>query len=459
MKRPRGLRARLALTFAGFGALLAATSGGLIYMVFHDSEDAVQERLLRAELDGLRSAGMPAPGEAARLTRYLAAYRGLGAVPESLRGSLAGLEPGMHELGDGTFAEDSAGSYHVVVERLKGGDLLYVVHDTTAFEASEELSASLLAGILTSVGLVAVIGAALGGTVARTVVRPVETLADVVRAGLPEAVPDRIDPRAYPEEVALLADALREATARVRAAAERERQFASNASHELRTPVTVIRGAAELLEALPEAASPRVHRPLERILRATVAMEEIVEVFLLLARDDEVRTGRREVPLRDLVEDVVDQHRRLASPGVVVEVQVPDGIRLAAPERVLSIVLGNLLANALLRTDRGRVEVRWQEGVVAVEDTGPGMPPHLLERVTDRHVRGEWGGHGLGLAIVRTLCERCGWRLRLESAEGIGTTARLEFEGRPVPPGPPGSSPSPTALHDLSAELRVQREG
>jgi signal transduction histidine kinase len=250
-----------------------------------------------------------------------------------------------------------------------------------------------------------------------------------VRAHGPDATELEVSPADYPAEVKTLAQALHDAFARITAFVERERQFTANASHELRTPVTVIAGAVELLEARPDAGEPSLARPLQRLRRATAAMEETIEIFLLLAREDAVATTGPPVALRVVAEDVVDQlHHLIGDLPVVVEIDIPPTAHLAADQRVLRIVLGNLVRNALQRTERGQVRIAATEAGLEVSDTGPGIPAEILDRVTGRGVRGSSGGHGLGLAIVRTLCDRCGWRLSISSAEGEGTRITLQFD-------------------------------
>lgn len=424
----QGLQRRLVLVFAGFGLVLAVLSGGLLYAVFHDSEDAVQRRYLTAQLEHyLEHHGGDAPDRIV-LDRFVTVYRGFNALPEPLRRELEPLDVGFHEIGEAWLAADSAGAFQVLVAETAAGEPLVLTLDATPFEATEDVSVSLLGAIGLAVAMVVIVGAALGATVARSIVRPVVRLADRVRDGVAgdPAVP--LDPTAYPAEVGTLAQALRDAFDRIAAFVERERQFTSNASHELRTPVTVIAGATELLAARPDASDPSLARPLERIRRATTAMEEIIEVFLLLAREDAVRVAGPPVPLRAVVEDVVDHlHHLVETRPVEVAVDVPREVRVAASERVLAIVLGNFVRNALQRTESGQVVIRGDAVGLTVADTGPGIPTHLLDRVTGRGVRGPAGGYGLGLAIVRILCERCGWGLDIDSVEGEGTRIVLRF--------------------------------
>jgi signal transduction histidine kinase len=214
---------------------------------------------------------------------------------------------------------------------------------------------------------------------------------------------------------------------RLRGFMVRERQFTANASHELRTPVTVIRGASELLEAQIGDREPALRKPLARIQRAVAAMEETIEVFLALARETELTELAGECCPAEIAAEVVEQHRRLLEDRpVAVVVQVPESLRIEAPPRALAIVLGNLVANAFRRTLRGSVTLKWQDEHLEVVDTGPGIPEHLADNATERHLS-SGHGYGLGLSIVTALCERFGWRLELVGAPGTGARAILHL--------------------------------
>lgn len=428
MRRQTGLRRRLASSFALFGACLAVLYGTLVVVVFHQSEDGVQERILHRELLHLLERG-GAAGAAEPVSRFVTAYRGIEAVPEPLRARLAPLEPGLHELREGFPGGRTWGDYHVEVTDLGAGRRLYLVLDSSELEAGAQRELGLLKAVGTGFVIVLAVGIGTGRAVAGSVVRPVEELAELARSVPPEELGDRIRSERYAGEVGLLARTLREALLRVRAFVERERQFTANASHELRSPVAVIKGAAELLGAHPGSSEPAIRRPLERILRATTNLEETISVFLLLAREESIRPSPGGCPLRTAAEQAVEAHQRLLEgKPVEVEIRVAADIRIDAPEQVLLIVLGNLVSNAFQRIASGRVTIDGDEAGVAVRDTGPGIPPDLVGKVLERHARGPTSaGHGLGLSIVRTLCDRCGWDLEIASVEGEGTRATLLF--------------------------------
>ena len=235
----------------------------------------------------------------------------------------------------------------------------------------------------------------------------------------------------------LLARALEASTERSRAFLERERRFTRDASHELRSPVTVVRGAAELLSGLPEAESPRVRRPLDRIRRAADDMSRLIDAFLWLAREEELSAKSELRSLERTAAEAVERHRHLLDgKPVELELEVEPDAEVRAPEGVLGIVLGNLLANACFFTQEGRIRIHGDATALHVDDAGPGIPEERRQEVLAPHEHDPASrGFGLGLAIVRDLCERFGWRLELGDAPATGsepprgTRATVRFPG------------------------------
>lgn len=218
-----------------------------------------------------------------------------------------------------------------------------------------------------------------------------------------------------------------------RDAAARERDFTRDASHELRTPLTVIRVASDLI-AHDAGLSPASRRSLARIQDAVAGMEAVIDALLFLARCEQTPLEVEDVPVRDVVERELErigpmlQHKQLALRREIEAEPV-----LHAPPRILQVMLGNLLANAVRFTDAGGVVVRLREDRVEVEDTGIGMDAATLARAFEPFYRGEgeqYVGSGLGLSIAHRLGQRCGWPLRLDSTPGHGTRASILF-GRP----------------------------
>jgi len=244
-----------------------------------------------------------------------------------------------------------------------------------------------------------------------------------------ELAPDRL-PGELQGEARQLAAALHLLAKRIGQYVTRERNFTRDASHELRTPLTVIRMASDMALGTPDL-DPRLQRSLGRIQRAGRDMEAVVEAFLILAREVDVEPQAEWFEVADIVRyEVASAREVLDDRPVSLEVEVIDDIPLLAPPRVTHVVISNLLRNACAYTDSGRIRVEVGNGKVVVSDTGIGMSPEALAKVFEPFFRAEPGRHhgsGLGLPIVRRLCERFGWRIDLESTAGQGTTATVNF--------------------------------
>ena len=222
------------------------------------------------------------------------------------------------------------------------------------------------------------------------------------------------------------------------------KDFVANASHELRSPLTVIAGYLDNL-AEDSALDAGWQAPVAEMRRQTDRMREIVDSLLELSR---LEAAGGEAPLErvDIAGLVAFLKRDLMS-GIVkpssfeVEIVGP-AVVLGAPPEIHSIV-ANLLNNAVKYTpEGGRVAVHWHVddagGHLAVTDTGIGIAPEHLPRLTERFYRVDpgrsrkQGGTGLGLAIVKHALQRHGGTLEIASTEGKGSTFTCHFPPRRV---------------------------
>lgn len=268
-------------------------------------------------------------------------------------------------------------------------------------------------------------------------IAPVGWLADAVACWDPRDPDARaVAPRNLPDDASIevrhLSAALSGLAERVGDFVERERDFTRDASHELRTPVTVVRVACDLLLA-DETLTARQRRSLTRIQQAGRDMEAVIDAFLILAREADVQPQSDAFDVMDVVHEEVERVRPLiAGKSVIIDVSHTDPPRLYAPRRVLNVMLGNLLSNAAHFTDSGEIHVSVSHDRIEVRDTGIGMSAASLERAFDPFWRVDMNreeGKGMGLSIVRRLGERFGWPVTLASVEGQGTQATIRFLG------------------------------
>ena len=246
-----------------------------------------------------------------------------------------------------------------------------------------------------------------------------------VTAFKPENLPGDAD-----QEVRVLARAISAFAERLDAFVTRERNFTRDASHELRSPLTVIRIAAEMLLTEQELA-PKAKSSVLRILRAVDDMEELTEAFLILARESEQGLSKEPVCLNDVVTEELDRARLLIDDKPV-ELHCSADCRLVTTgsDKVLSVLIGNLVRNAANYTDAGRINVHIQKGEIAIEDSGVGIPKQQMEQVFKPFFRGSAtrpSGHGVGLTIVKRLSDRFGWPVAIDSTENVGTRVIVRF--------------------------------
>lgn len=233
-------------------------------------------------------------------------------------------------------------------------------------------------------------------------------------------------------------------------------EFVATASHELRSPLTSIKGFVELLQNSPESMSHRQKEFVEIILKSTDRLTELVGDLLDVARieADRVELNRRPLDVGEAVREVAElMGPRIAEKDQQLSVYVAPTlpIALADAARVRQII-ANLLTNAHLYTGRGgsiqvRVEPERAWVQIAVRDNGVGMTKEQSERVFERFYRAREGGasspgSGLGLSIVKSLVELHDGRIEVESEPGKGSTFRVLL---------PAAVPGPDLARSLEA--------
>jgi signal transduction histidine kinase len=340
----------------------------------------------------------------------------------ALPASLASLPEGVHEV------EIGGREIHVAVARF-GADRIYRSYD---YSAAEKKFRRGMDALLAGTALFLLPSVWLAYWLSGLLVRQVGGLARQVK-DLRSGAASAIDPASYDErEVAGLAEAVNDYHHRMAAMVEREKEFTANVSHELRTPLTRIRTSCELLEPVAGALDAKSRRRLLQIEQAAEDMHALVECLLALARD-ETRTVGPPVRLAELVGAIVERYaERLDKQAVRIVVDVAADACIHANAPALGIVLSNLVDNALRHTQDGEIRVAYRDGMLSVDDTGSGIAADALPHVFERFYRAPGGrgdGFGIGLAIVKKICERCGWQIEVHSAEGAGTHVLLGLKG------------------------------
>jgi signal transduction histidine kinase len=302
----------------------------------------------------------------------------------------------------------------------------YMRYDYTQEALTQrQMLAALGAAVFLFTGLAWVIGV----WSSSRVISPLTELARRVEGLSSRENPEKLAPYFARDEVGELAFALDDYAARMTSLVTRDREFNADVSHELRTPLAVISGAAELLLANPELPG-KMRQRLERIERAALQCADLTAALLLLSRNER---GSGNTDVHKLCLALAEANRaQLGNRPIEILVELRNSLMVNAPEAVISVALGNLLGNACKYTAEGEVRVIIDSDRVQIEDTGHGLSAedasHLFERGYRGSSAGGTSGGGIGLSIVRRLCELYGWTVSIAPRAERGAVATLVFE-------------------------------
>jgi len=289
--------------------------------------------------------------------------------------------------------------------------------------------------------IAALAGAALAGIAAlflsRRIAGPVHRVAEAARTLARGTRPEPV-PVGGAAELATLALAFNDLAEQLTRAQEAERSFLLSVSHELKTPLTAIRGWTE---ALSEGAVD-ANEAAETVAAESARLERLVRDLLDLARMNrtDFSVHPSDVDLAEVAADAVRRYQQQAAAFGVSLVAFSDGSApaVADADRALQVV-SNLVENALRLTPRGgEVRVVTAPGILRVEDTGPGLQPEERARAFERfYLHERYGrerpvGTGLGLAIVKELTEAMGGRVEVVSEPGRMTAFTVLLPTAPV---------------------------
>ena len=410
---------RIVIAFVLMTVVVSGSFSLGIAAVVHFVEDQLITKELHGKLSTVLHEDIKA-GRAPRLdarTRFFASNSAGQPIPERF----ADFSEGLTEI------EDEYEAAYVYLTEIN--DVRYMLlQEQQEFEDREEILFSVvLAGFLLSI----VCAWVLGAIMARQVMEPVARLAGQVRH--PDQLASRMAPLApayADDEIGYLATAFDSTIGQLQRSIERERLFTSDVSHELRTPLMVISTSCELL--LENQLHDGQHVQIERIARAARDMNELVRTFLILARSGP--TDGAEVDTITLGEVAREQAEfwdaAVRAKGLDFEL-IDEGADTAGHNPTfLRTVMANLLRNAVHYTAQGTVRLVLEHDGFRIEDTGMGIPAHEQEHIFQPFIRGSAArgeGLGLGLSLVKRICEHNGWNIFSASNQEAGTCFKVSF--------------------------------
>ena len=265
-------------------------------------------------------------------------------------------------------------------------------------------------------------------------------IADILAAREPSSVYRKLEGRDYnlrftfkeQSSVLLITDVTESM-----AAARSKNDFIANVTHEMNTPLTSIRGFAELIAegGIPPERIPGVAKT---IIKQSDRLSNLIRSIINFSAIDSDELPDYEVDLTELVRETISSFEpKLSQKNISLKLDIANGVRVMSRRERLLEIFNNLVSNAIrYNKEGGTLTVTLTGGehpALAVADTGVGIAEEDKDRIFDRFYtvdkshNGGGGGFGLGLAIVKKLCKRAGWKLSVESELGVGTEFKIEF--------------------------------
>jgi len=309
------------------------------------------------------------------------------------------------------------------------------------FEAALSISSpqTVAGGVAAALGAAGLLVVFLGSLVsiwaARGSLAPLREMAAAARAISLASPGKRMTYDGPPDELGTLADALNAMLDRLEHAYAEQRRFVADASHELRTPVAIVRGNVELLRSGKLAGADALES-LEMIDSESSRMSRLLDELLSLARLEGAARVFQPLEARTILDEAAARVRMLGDR--VIEIEGPSGLWTSGDPDLLDQALLNVLKNAVAHTSDGAhitlvCEADAKHVRLSVTDDGPGIPESELARIFDRFYRAQGprpsdsGGAGLGLAIAQRLVDLHGGTIRAENVPGAGARFTIEL--------------------------------
>ena len=317
-----------------------------------------------------------------------------------------------------TFQFEDDSEFSVFAQQAMTDDGLAIVYAIEDIDATEwdDTEFAIFQIVVSSLGFfIAVIAAIFIIKMARRISTPLSILADKLEQNEKRQYAELFIEGELSLELKQMLASVNSYRARIQDALTREQAFTRYVSHELRTPMTVIRGSTSVLRKLDD---DKVQKQVNRIENAVIEMEQLVHTFLLMARNEDDVQSRVDVS-EDVMENIISDYRlTVLANQVSFHYALQCDFTLNAQPLLFAAVVKNLLNNAINCTVNGKVDLFISPQRIDVIDNGVGL---------DAKPRG-YEGFGIGLNIVRDICEKYQWQFLIENNAGGGCTASVVFE-------------------------------
>ncbi len=331
----------------------------------------------------------------------------------------------MAQLADGVTHDIKSGdkAFHVMVAPV-GDDRAYFRYDITEIERSEELLEIIL--VIAWVVLL-VIMFVIARILSKKLSGPIQQLSQELSRINPDERGIQLSHRFEDDEVGRIAQAFDSYTQKMDSYVEKQMAFAAMASHELRSPLTIVQTSADLISSRHD--DPDIQPQLEKISRASANMANMIHALLAVTRDQPTRDGQQQVALLPLIDEIVEgMAPEIIAKNISVENTIAPDTCIESDKTLITVVLTNLIKNAVKHGQQSSIRIEMQGPLLTITDSGLGIDSAELQHIFDFGYRGQNSqGYGVGLYISKLICEHQGWLLELSPNPDGGIVAKVRF--------------------------------
>ncbi|MDO4534360.1 MAG: HAMP domain-containing sensor histidine kinase [Clostridium perfringens] len=330
---------------------------------------------------------------------------------------------------------------YMVVPVVENGQNYYVflIKDKTSDSFYIELLGIVMA-LTTLLGIIIALIA--GKIITRRSLRPMTIMRETAEKINGNNLKDRIDVKNSDDEIGKLAGTINNMMDRIEERFEMQNRFVGDASHELKTPIAVIKGYADMLDRWGKDDREVLEEAIAAIKKESDHMKTLIDRLLFLAKKDSelMETNNEKLELNNLIDEVVQDYGVINNNSILRRIEGnSDSIVINADRDMIKQLLRIFIDNSIKYTNKENgfvkisVNIKNNESEIIIEDNGIGIPKKDIDKVFERFYRvdkgrsRELGGSGLGLSIAAIIINHYKGKVELESIEGVGTKAYIKI--------------------------------
>ncbi len=338
------------------------------------------------------------------------------------------------DLNESNLIQDVRKEKMVLSKSINVNEEVYYIQISKDLDSVQEYFFILLCILVILNIIIIIITMIIGSSVSKKIISPIDDMTETVRAINIQKLDTRLNVKGSHDELKELAQTFNDMFDRIQESYDRQNQFVSDASHELRTPIAVIQGYANLLDRWGKNDKEVLEESIEAIKSESENMKDLIEKLLFLARADKKtqKVEKSQFYLDDLIDEVFKETKLIDTKHEIIN-KVDKKILIFADRKLLKQALRIFIDNSIKFTpENGSITVEGEyyskdKAVLVIEDTGIGIPkediPYIFDRFycSDKSRSKDKGGTGLGLSIAKWIIAQHRGIVEVKSAIGVGT--------------------------------------